>query len=123
MHHRFPQYRVARRTPYEVEFVGDLQAKSTFPVYTVSITYRGESTPLVKVLKPQLVASPPHFYENEHALCLYHKNNFKWRKEMLIAGTIVPWTAAWLYFYEFWLQDGKWYGPEVDHSQIADTLD
>jgi hypothetical protein len=30
---------------------------------------------------------------------------------MLIATTILPWTALWLYYYELWLDTGKWLGP------------
>ena len=33
----------------------------------------------------------------------------------LIARYIVPWAAAWLYFYEVWLDLGVWLGPEVPH--------
>jgi len=34
---------------------------------------------------------------------------------MLIATTILPWTALWLYYYELWLDTGKWLGPS-SHS-------
>lgn len=36
---------------------------------------------------------------------------------MLIAKTILPWTALWLYYYELWLDTGKWLGPS---SHTAD---
>jgi hypothetical protein len=69
----------------------------------------------VRIIKPDLVEDPPHFYKSSNSLCLYHSKNYKWKKEKLVASDIVPWAAAWIYFYEFWLRDGKWYGPEVDH--------
>lgn len=123
MRQRFPQFKVIKRGQYDIEFIGDLQPKVIFPVYTVSITYRGNAAPLVRVLKPELVEKPPHFYRLQKALCLYHPNNFKWTKEKLIAANIVAWSAAWIYFYEYWLRDGKWYGPEADHSQVSDSID
>jgi len=60
------------------------------------------------------VADPPHFYKESQTLCLYHPKNYHWTKEKLIAKDIVPWTAAWIYFYEIWLQKGVWYGPEAE---------
>ena len=119
----FPQFKVKKRGLYDIEFVGDLAVKPTFPVYTVSITYRGNSGPLVKIIKPELVENPPHFYKKIQALCLYHPKKYKWIKERLIAKNIVSWTAAWIYFYEFWLRDNKWYGPEAGHDIDLTTLE
>ena len=34
----------------------------------------------------------------------------------LVAKEIMSWTIAWLYFYEAWLQTGKWFGPESHHT-------
>lgn len=116
MRQRFPQFKAIKRGEFEIEFIGDLHVKPAFPVYTVSITYRGGATPVVKVIKPDLVEKPPHFYKKENALCLYHPKDFRWEREKLIARNIVSWTAAWIYFYELWLRDGKWYGQEADHG-------
>ncbi|HSZ72195.1 MAG TPA: hypothetical protein VK750_05925 [Cytophagaceae bacterium] len=99
-----------------IVFIGDLIIKPELPVYTISIEYKGSSRPLVKVLSPALVERPPHFYPHDKTLCLYHRKNFFWKKEHLISQYIVSWTAAWIYFYEAWLQDGEWYGPEVPHD-------
>lgn len=118
MRQRFPQFKVIKRGKYDIEFIGNLQPKPTSHLYTVSITYRGSNTPLVRIVSPKLVDNPPHFYKKENALCLYHSKDFKWKKEKLIAGNIVAWTSAWLYFYELWLRDDKWYGPEVDHGDL-----
>lgn len=118
MRHRFPQFRAIKRGTNDIEFIGPLQARSNFPKYTVSIHYRGSLTPLVRILNPQLVDNPPHFYKKDNALCLYHSRDFKWKKEKLIAHNITTWTAAWLYFYDLWLRDGEWYGPEVDHAEL-----
>lgn len=117
MKSRYPQFKAKKRGRYDIEFIGDLIVKPAFPVYTVSITYRGDVRPLVKVIKPELVEDPPHFYKETQSLCLYHPKNYHWAKEKLIAKDIVSWTAAWIYFYEVWLQKGVWYGPEAEHEE------
>jgi hypothetical protein len=117
MKSRYPQFKIKKRGQYDIEFIGDLIVKPVFPTYTVSVTYRGNLRPLVKVIKPELVADPPHFYKESQSLCLYHPKNFHWTKEKLIAKDIVSWTAAWIYFYEVWLQKGVWYGPEAEHDE------
>ena len=116
MRSKYSQFKVKKKSKSEFEFIGDLQVKPEFPLYTVSITYRGSLTPLVKVLSPELVSNPPHFYKQSQTLCLYHPDNYKWIKEKLVATDIVSWTAAWIYFYEVWLQKGIWYGPEALHT-------
>jgi hypothetical protein len=119
MKSRFPQFKAKKREMFDIEFIGDLVVKPTFPIYTVSITYRGNLRPLVKIIKPELVEKPPHFYRQSKSLCLYHPKNYKWGKEKLIATDIISWTAAWIYFYEVWLQEDIWYGPEVEHEDLV----
>lgn len=115
----YPQFKVKRRGVFDIEFIGDLQVKPTFPVYTISITYQGDRSPLVRVLNPKLPEKLPHFYKKTQSLCLYHPKNFRWIKEKLIAKNIVSWTATWIYFYEVWLRRGKWYGPEASHGDLS----
>ena len=117
MKNRYPQFTVNKRGQFDIEFIGNLIVNPVFPVYTVSINYRGRLRPLVKIIKPVLVEDPPHFYKISHSLCLYHPRNYNWTKEKLIAKDIVSWTAAWIYFYEKWLQTEIWYGPEVEHDE------
>lgn len=114
----YPQFKARRKGPIEVEFIGTLQVKPSFPVYLVSILYRGDLSPLVKIIEPKLVESRPHFYENTESLCLYHPENYKWSSGKIIAKNIVSWTATWIYFYETWLRKGIWYGPEAQHSTL-----
>jgi hypothetical protein len=118
MRHLFPQFRAIKYGQYWIEFVGTLQVKPSFPVYTVSITYLGDFRPIVKIIRPELVEKPPHFYKKSQSLCLYHPKNYRWAKEKLIAKDIVSWTAAWIYFYEVWLDKKKWYGPEAAHNDL-----
>lgn len=113
----YPQFKAKKHGSY-IEFVGELRGKPELPVYTVSITYRGILSPIVKVLQPELVENPPHIYSETRNLCLYHPSNFKWSKEKLIAKEIVSWTSSWIYFYEVWLQTNIWFGPEVSHNNI-----
>jgi hypothetical protein len=113
---RYPQFKAKKRGTNDIEFIGDLTVTDWIPLYTVSITYQGSARPRVVVIKPELIEKPPHIYPDSRALCLYHPDNYKWRKEKLVAQDIVSWTAAWIYFYEVWLQTGIWYGPEAHHN-------
>ncbi len=116
MKSRYPEFKAKKLNNGNIEFTGELQVKPELPIYTVSITYRGDSSPLIKVLNPELVEEPPHIYSETRTLCLYKPSNYKWTKDKLIAKDIVSWTAAWIYFYEVWLQSGEWFGPEAPHS-------
>ncbi len=58
---------------------------------------------------------PPHIYPNPGtaagwSLCLYDPRTGDWGPDRLIAETIIPWAAEWLFFYEGWLIDGNWAG-------------
>ncbi len=116
MKSKHPQFKAKYLSYDKVTFVGDLLIKPELPVYTVSVEYRGALSPKVHVIKPKLVENPPHFYKNTESLCLYHSDDFKWDSRKLIAKEIISWTIAWLYFYEAWLQTGKWLGPESHHA-------
>ncbi len=115
MKSRYPQFKAKKKGQYDIEFIGELLVKPELPIYTVSIKYQGNLRPIVKVLQPELVVDPPHIFKESRSLCLYHPSNYYWTKEKLIAKEIVSWTAAWIYFYEVWLQTGVWYGPEAHH--------
>lgn len=121
----YPQFKVIKRSNTDIEFIGKLIVKPELPVYKISINYRGNLKPLVKVLEPELVADPPHIYKQSRVLCLYHPDNYKWTRDKLVANEIVSWTSAWIYFYEVWLQTNKWYGPEAHHdlNTIKNNID
>lgn len=99
----------------EYRFRGPLQPQEEGEAYSVDIYYQAGQSPTVFVRKPELEDDPPHTYK-DNSLCLYHPSVFRWHEGRLIARYIVPWTKAWLYFYEQWLDLGVWYGPEVPHS-------
>lgn len=116
MKSKYPHFKHKKNGDSDIVFTGELFIKPELPIYTVSIHYRGNLSPVIKVLNPQLVEDPPHFYKKSNSICLYHPDNYKWRKENLIATNIMSWTIAWIYFYEYWLQTGQWVGPEALHN-------
>lgn len=113
----------AVQTDTELSFVGTLQVRDDLPEYKIKIRYRGSLSPYVTVLSPKLVENPPHVYPEGKRLCLYHPDNYRWTINKLIAKEIVPWTAAWIYFYEYWLRTGEWIGPEAPHGTSKEELE
>jgi len=71
--------------------------------------------PKVWVTYPPIRPDAPHRYP-DHSLCLYYPDDGSWHPDAGISKTIVPWTAEWLLFYEYWLQTGIWWGVEVPHQ-------
>jgi len=114
MKSKYPQFQ-SKKMGDSIVFTGDLFVKPELPIYSLSIEYKGNLRPTVKVIYPILVEKPPHTFADK-SLCLYHSDNFKWNADKLIAKEIMQWTIAWIYFYEYWLQTGKWIGPEVPHN-------
>ncbi len=95
---------------------GTLQPTDVSPRYQVSIEYELWCSPKVRVVDPPLVEKPPHVYPGG-ILCLYHPDDWEWDGQQIIAHTIVPWTAGWLFFYELWLDTEEWLGPEAGHPE------
>lgn len=81
------------------------------PTYSVSLEYRLGSAPRVHVLEPKLDPRHrnrlPHVYTKDR-LCLYYPG--EWNGSMVVASTIIPWTAEWLFHYEIWLATDRWAG-------------
>ncbi|GIN23390.1 hypothetical protein [Siminovitchia fordii] len=82
--------------------------------YKVKIVYHPYQ-PKVFVLEPEVLDFAPHRY-GDKSLCLYFPNDKSFDGQKLISDTIIPWTSEWLYFYEVWLEEGVWWGPEAPHS-------
>lgn len=38
---------------------------------------------------------------------------------MLLAESVLPWTAEWLFYYEMWHVTGEWGGPEAPHAPVG----
>jgi hypothetical protein len=113
--HRFPTF--AWRYHHGMAlWHGTLQPRLTSPTYHIDIHYRLTSVPKVCVVSPPLAPQAPHLY-SDGTLCLYWPVEWQWRSDTLIAETIIPWTAAWLYYYELWLDTGTWLGPSSHDAQ------
>ena len=95
-------------------FQGVLQPRPDGDRYLVEITYRRSQMPEVRVISPALHEDAPHLFPDD-SLCLFHPSIFRWNDGFLVATHIIPWTAAWLFFYEGWLRLGVWLGPEAPH--------
>lgn len=116
MRQRFPSFRsVGRDADYT--FSGTLQPREGSTIYRVKIVKNQAKSPRVYVVEPEIAPSAPHVYPNDRSLCLYHGSEYKWSDDYYIADDIVPWTAAWLYFYEIWAECGIWYGDEYPHER------
>lgn len=96
---------------------GSLQPRLPSPQYQIELRYNLKTIPKVWVMSPPLVKGTPHLY-GEGNLCLYWLPEWRWRPDQLIAETIIPWTASWLFYYELWLDTGKWLGPS-SHEPIT----
>lgn len=112
--HRFPGFAYRRERGVAV-WRGTLQPRQFSPKYRVAIRYKLSSSPTVNVISPTLAPRPPHVWK-DGTLCLYYPKEKPWQKDMLLAETIIPWTALWLYYYELWLDTGKWLGPSSHAS-------
>ncbi len=114
--HRFSGFTYKRERGVAV-WRGTLQPRPLSPKYRVAVRYKLNFYPSVKVISPALAPKAPHLW-SDGTLCLYYPKENPWRRDMLIATTILPWTALWLYYYELWLDTGKWLGPS---SHAADS--
>jgi len=95
---------------------GNLQPSEVSGEYGISVEYRLGVPPNVRVLRPKLLKTPPHTYPGAK-LCLYSPDDWRWDEHSILACSIIPWTAAWLLFYELWLDTGKWLAPEAPHNE------
>ena len=104
-----------------LECVGSIQPSDLSPKYRIRIRCKLNGIPSVRVLEPGIAPkSPIHMYRNGD-LCLYHPGIQPWRKQENIHASIIPWTAEWLVFYELYLSEGKWLGPEIPHGELPST--
>lgn len=118
MQRDFPGFEY-RRSNHVPTWYGSLQPTETSPVYSIKIVYRfagrRSKSPRVWVTSPEMRPDAPHRYDDE-SLCLYFPRDGDWTPDKFISKTIVPWAALWLAFYETWLDNGRWYGPEAPHT-------
>lgn len=108
--------------PYRVRIV--YFARRQFPTWQLANPYVS-----VTVRDPPVGPNPrgtgeqaPHIYRLRcdpayPRLCLYDPEAGDFSPDMPIAGSIIPWTIDWLFFYEEWVRTGIWKGggrhPEI----------
>jgi hypothetical protein len=103
-----------------MEWTGEIRPSDLSRLYCVRIVLRQGRSPKVRVVSPELERlngkNPPHLY-NDWSLCLYHpKTDGFWDGTWVIAETLLPWTAEWLFHYEVWLATGEWTGGGIGHD-------
>jgi hypothetical protein len=108
----YPQFRVTTNRGNRARWTGDLRPTSMSDTYAVEISYTVPRCPEIRVLTPELRVRPghkrlPHVFE-ENRLCVHQAH--EWTGNLILARTVVPWTIAWLYFYEIWFATGFWEG-------------
>lgn len=106
---QFPGF-IYRRERGGAVWRGTLQPRSFSQQYRIAVRYKLSCSPTVEVISPALLPKAPHLWR-DRTLCLYYPRESPWKRDMLIATTILPWTALWLYYYELWSDTGKWLGP------------
>jgi hypothetical protein len=120
VHRRFPNFQ-GQITPGIAIWRGPLQPRPVSPVYHIEIQYQLKKTPHVWVVSPHLVSGAPHRWRDK-SLCLYWYKEWEWHPGRLIAEIIIPLTASWLYYYELWLDTGKWLGPSSHENPLNDRM-
>lgn len=116
---RFPTF-TSRCAPGRGLWVGTLQPTELSQEFHIRVAYRVGDVPRAFVV-PQVVAGAPHVYwKDDGRLCLYYPKDGGWRRDMIIAETIVPWTALWLRYYELWLDTGRWLGPSPHGDAVKE---
>jgi hypothetical protein len=120
----FPNFRYTGNHKV-ARWYGSLKAGDLYESYRVKIEYRLQKRPVITVLSPKIQRRDdqpkiPHTYPGDHP-CVYFPTTGEWNAEKLIAVTIIPWLAIWLYFYEVWLVTGEWLGGGIDHGEGAKT--
>jgi len=77
------------------------------PCYLVSIWYRPDLNPRIRVLDPQIPRDTRHLYPSGN-LCVYWH---EWDNTMGFGTELIPWIAEWLLTYEIWQVTRVWGAP------------
>jgi len=107
--------------------VGTIQPFPFTESYAVRITYRVGASPKIYVDTPALRRREPseripHTYEGDRPCLFFPPDESEWSSRKVIAQTIVPWLAMWLFYYEIWLSTGEWQGGGT-HPNVDDKKD
>ncbi len=125
---RYPAGKIAYKKGNLLVWRWDVKPSPLSSFYTIKMVYRLGSLPKVYVISPMPLTlakgktSLPHVYSTEEQqICLFYNdedNGREWGPDRIIANTIVPWIAEWLYFYEIWLYTGVWTGGGIHGGKI-----
>ena len=110
---KFPNFKFYKNGHLSFGWIGNLKPTESSAEYTVKIQY-DHRHPRVYICNPEMLKNAPHQY-NDGRLCLYYPKDQSYNNMSIIADTILPWTVLWLYYYEVWIQEGVWWGPEAPH--------
>lgn len=114
----FPAFR-CRLNRSVLECTGEIRPTDQSDPYTVRVSFTEWGVPEVRIVKPRIAHnSAIHMYRNG-TLCLYHPPTQPWSGALDLHKTIIPWIAEWLVYYELYLTEGKWLGPEVPHGELS----
>lgn len=124
----YPEGKFVKKTSLSFSWSLKIQPTPLSNVYEIRIDYKYADYPKIYVTDPYPLDRYsgkkllPHVYSTkEQRICLYYPGIGEWRKDKLIAKTIVPWASEWLLYYELWLSTGIWMGegihPNNDHKK------
>ncbi len=101
--------------------VGIIKLNNCQP-YKIRIEARAGIPPQVYILNHDILPHPDiHMYDNR-SLCLYYPGDLRWKDNLQIAETMIPWVYEWILFYELYNLSGIWEGAYVPHQQISRPL-
>lgn len=116
----FPEGELVSKGHLSFSWKTKIQPTPLSNIYEIRIDYTYADYPKIYVTDPYpLERYPgkshlPHVYSTEEQrICLYYPGIGEWRKDKLIARTIVPWASEWLLYYELWLSTGQWLGEGI----------
>jgi hypothetical protein len=109
----FPFFRCTLKKDI-LECVGEITPSEHCDTYKISIRYKKDGIPEVRILYPE-TRHRVHMYPNG-TLCLYDHRDQPWNARDNLHKKLIPWIAEWLVFYELFLMCGEWRGPEAPHD-------
>jgi hypothetical protein len=114
----YPAFRCSVRRGL-LECIGTIQPSNSSPTYRIRLRYTQNGTPSIRILTPHIEPKSAIHMSRNGDLCLYHSSSQPWLGTENLHATIIPWTAEWFVFYELYLSEGQWLGPEAPHGELS----
>ncbi|AUT64872.1 hypothetical protein [Paraburkholderia terrae] len=123
-----PGAQLTRLRGSEVRYCFEISPSSFSPLYKCLLVIPRGKSPRMYIISPDLVSSnggkrPPHIYGHENGktqLCLWWPKQREWHRDMKFIETYIPWTAEWLWHYEYWRATDEWAGGGVHPNGTKD---